>query len=174
MHGSLLVKRLESLGRMLAEQTEELETWEMALKRPGTNNKREVRKWRSECKANIDALTFALDVINDLIPSEVAYEAWGAKLLELSLHHTEAADGSLLVYASLADYLACEVPPHEPLIHVMRIKTETPLGRHEPRTAFNANWNDCIAGMECGYFGIIETVAAKPVALLTAGTEVTP
>ncbi len=171
MHGSLFSKRLEVLGQMLDEQlvdAAELCKWE-------GGGKAVMRKRGRECKALADALTFALDVINELIPTEVAYEEWGAKLLELSLKHSKAADGSLLVYAAVQDYLACETPPHEPAVHVMRIKSDMPLGRHEPRTENNALWLDMIAGMECGYFGRVETVYPRePKALLTAGTEVAP
>lgn len=155
MHGVKFCERLETLGTMLTE----------------------IRKktLKSVCRrdqARADALTFALDVINDLLPTNVAYEAWGGKVLELNLHHAKDAHGKLLVYAALTDYTACEKPPHEDRLHVMRIDTELPLGTYEPRTADNKAWLDMVAGIaECGVFCVVETVR-EPKALLTDGSEV--
>lgn len=170
MYGTAFCARLEVLGKLLAEVKRDVDM--MTHKPPAMVGRSTIRAFLRRDKARADALTFALDVINDLLPTKVAYEAWGGKLLELSLNHSEDKDGRLLVYATLVDYTACEKPPHEDRVHVMRLDSDRPHGTHEPRTADNALWLDMIAGMaECGVFGVVETVR-EPKALLTAGTEV--
>lgn len=163
MHGSAYSRRMETLGEILADARVRIHS----LKKYSDCARQ--RKLLREANLRFDALTFALDVINDLLPTKVAYEAWGGKMLELSLNHSYDKDGKLLVFATLCDYTACAKPPHEDRVHVMRIDSDEPLGTHEPRTADNALWLDMIAGMEVlGVFGVVETVR-EPKALLTCG-----
>lgn len=159
MYGSAFVKRLETLGRLCAGARAEADMMESILaKRSAGLDRRGARENMRDARREVDALTFALDVINDAVPDEAAYEEWGSKLMSLHLHHSETADGKPLVYATVEDYYACETPPHDNKVHVMRMDTAQPLGTHEPRTADNAYWIDMIAGLECGHFFRIDPI----------------